>query len=271
MRFRPVIIFGDQNVMRKNSPPSCFTEFNSIWNPILGAFLRQVISHDDKNHFLLKGTRVGLKSQIDTFMIDPLVLKSYGAREVSLLKDEMLFREGEEALNFFQVLSGAIKMITNSPDGQEFIQGIFKRNDSFGEPALLCSFPYPSGAVALESTVVLKLSKEKFLTLLRENFEIHLQLDRVLCQRLRYKAMVLSEISFYDPEHRVMSLLKYLKEESDQNKGKGMIRKEHVYEVPFTRQQLADMSGLRVETVIRTVKKMEEDGKVKLVGRKITL
>ncbi|MDZ7646289.1 MAG: hypothetical protein U5K54_03375 [Cytophagales bacterium] len=31
------------------------------------------------------------------------------------------------------------------------------------------------------------------------------------------------------------------------------------------------MSGLRVETVIRTVKKMEEEGKLKLVGRKITL
>ncbi|KXK24489.1 MAG: Crp/Fnr family transcriptional regulator [Bacteroidetes bacterium OLB12] len=215
---------------------------------------------------------VGLRKQIGPLMIDPLVLQSYGAREISLQKDEILFREGEEALNYFQVRSGAIKMITNSPDGQEFIQGVFKSNDSFGEPALLCSFPYPSHAIALEPSVIIKLSKEKFLTLLRENFEIHLHLDQVLCQRLRYKSMVLSELSFYDPEHRIMSLLKYLKDEARQTRrGDGMVRSDHVYEVPFTRQQLADMSGLRVETVIRTVKRMEEDGKLKLVGRKIVL
>ncbi|MCW5911858.1 MAG: Crp/Fnr family transcriptional regulator [Cyclobacteriaceae bacterium] len=205
-------------------------------------------------------------------MIDPLVLQRYGAKEINLQKDEVLFREGEEALNYFQVRCGAIKMITSSPDGQELIQGVFKSNDSFGEPPLLCSFPYPSHAIALEPTVVIKLSKEKFLTLLRENFEIHLQLDKVLCQRLRYKSMILSEISFYDPEHRIMSLLQYLKEDAAKNrKEAGAIQQEHTYEVPFTRQQLADMSGLRVETVIRTVKRMEEERKVKLVGRKITL
>lgn len=259
--------------MKRNSIPSSLTEFNSIWNPVLGAYLKQVIYPADKSHFLKLGTQVGLNKQIGPLMIDPLVLQSYGAREISLQRDEILFREGEEALNYFQVRSGAIKMITNSPDGQEFIQGVFRSSDSFGEPPLLCSFPYPSHAIALEPSVVIKLSKEKFLTLLRENFEIHLHLDKVLCQRLRYKSMVLSEISFYDPEHRIMSLLNYLKEEAVHTAcaNGGMLRGEHVYEVPFTRQQLADMSGLRVETVIRTVKRMEEDGKLKLVGRKITL
>ncbi|MBK8291198.1 MAG: Crp/Fnr family transcriptional regulator [Flammeovirgaceae bacterium] len=204
-------------------------------------------------------------------MIDPLVLQSYGAKEISLQKDDAIFREGEEALNYFQVINGSIKMITNSPEGQEFIQGIFKTNDSFGEPPLLCSFPYPSSAVALEPSVIIKLSREKFLTLLRENFDIHLRLDQVLCQRLRYKSMVLSEISFYDPEHRITSLLNYLKADSiNQGKRQDAVLNE-AYIVPFTRQQLADMSGLRVETVIRTVKKMEEEGKLKLVGRKITL
>ena len=39
--------------------------------------------------------------------------------------------------------------------------------------------------------------------------------------------------------------------------------------IPFTRQQLADMTGLRVETVIRAVKKMEKEGKLSLEGHKI--
>jgi CRP-like cAMP-binding protein len=70
-----------------------------------------------------------------------------------------------------------------------------------------------------------------------------------------------------------MSLLKYMKDEvgTARKKINGMVRGDHQYTVPFTRQQLADMSGLRVETVIRTVKKMEEDGKLRIVGRKIQI
>lgn len=205
-------------------------------------------------------------------MIDPYVLKKYGAKEIRLKKDDVVFREEEEALNYFQIASGSIKMITNSPDGKEFIQGVFNSNDSFGEPPLFCHFPYPSTATAIEPAVILKLAKENFFKLLRENFEIHIQMDQVLCQRLKYKSMVLSEISSYDPEHRIISLLKYFKTDADaqMTKEKRALRPDFTYTVPFTRQQIADMSGLRVETVIRTVKKMETDGKVKIIGRKIS-
>jgi len=197
-------------------------------------------------------------------MIDPVILKKYGAKEIHLKKDEVLFREKEEALNYFQMITGSIKMITDNPDGKEFIQGIFKMNDSFGEPPLFCSFPYPSSAICLERSVISKLSKENFFKLLNENFDIHLHLDKVLCERLKYKSMVLSEISSYDPEHRIMSLLNYLKEDN------GLTKAKENFIVPFTRQQIADMSGLRVETVIRAVKKMEEEGKLKVISRKIT-
>ncbi len=227
----------------------------------------------DKSHVLSKRTALGLGRKKIRTMISPTIMAKYGSTQLSLNKDEVIFREGEEAQHYFQVLRGSLKMVTLSPDGKEFIQGIFKTDDSFGEPPLFCSFPYPSTAIALEPTVIIRLSREKFYKLLQENFDIHLHMDQVLCQRLKYKSMVLSEISFYDPEHRIMSLLRYLKEEvgATAKKVNGMVRGDHHYTVPFTRQQLADMSGLRVETVIRTVKKMEEDGKLRIVGRKIQI
>jgi CRP-like cAMP-binding protein len=205
-------------------------------------------------------------------MIDPVVLKKYGAKEIQIKKEEVVCREGDEALNYFQITKGSIKMIVNSREGKEFIQGVFKCNDSFGEPPLFCNFRYPSSAIAIEPSIIIKLAKENFFKLLQENFEIHLHMDQVLCQRLKYKSMVLSEISSYDPEHRIVSLLKYFKNESDSQmkREKRPTRADLTYTVPFTRQQIADMSGLRVETVIRTVKKMETDGKVKIIRRKIS-
>ena len=174
----------------------------------------------------------------------------------------MLFQEGDPASDFFQVETGAVKMFVVSPDGQEFIQGVFRAGESFGEPALISKFPYPGSVLAIEPSQVWKLSGDNFLQMLRENFDLHLKMDQVLCHRLRYKSMVLAEISSHEPEHRILTLLKHLKSKSTAASGVKVT-------IPYTRQQLADMTGLRVETVIRAVKKMEKEKKLVLEGHKI--
>lgn len=187
----------------------------------------------------------------------------YGASLLSIDKDEVIFHEGDEANFFYQVEEGKVKMVTYSKEGQEFIQGLFDEGDSFGEPPLFSGSRYPSSAYALTACKILRLPKDRFFTLLKENFDIHIQLDSVLCDRLRYKNMILSEISFYEPEHRIISLFNYLKSKSQ--------TKEEPFQVPLTRQQIADMSGMRVETVIRTIKRMEDEGKLQIQDRKILI
>jgi CRP/FNR family cyclic AMP-dependent transcriptional regulator len=189
-------------------------------------------------------------------------LERYHAKLVSLKKDQMLFQDGDPATDYMQVESGTVKMFIVSNEGQEFIQGIFNAGESFGEPALIGKFPYPGSVVAIEPTKVWKLPADYFFQMLKENFDLHLKMDKVLCQRLRYKSMVLSEISSHEPEHRILSLLKHFKSKQTSAANSKII-------IPYTRQQLADMSGLRVETVIRTVKKMEKGKKLTLEGHKI--
>jgi len=185
----------------------------------------------------------------------------YHARLVSVGKDQMLVCEGDPATDYLQVESGSVKMVIASPDGRDFIQGIFGAGESFGEPALIGKFPYPGSVVAIEPSRVWRLPSDYFFQMLKENFDLHLKMDQVLCQRLRYKSMVLSEISSHDPEHRILSLLRHYKTKYGSGAGKTTI--------PYTRQQLADMTGLRVETVIRAVKKMEKEKKLILEDHKI--
>ncbi|MFZ6012701.1 MAG: Crp/Fnr family transcriptional regulator [Bacteroidota bacterium] len=192
-------------------------------------------------------------------------MEKYKARLVSAQKGQILFDEGDPANDFCQVASGQIRMYILNPDGQEFTQGIFNSGESFGEPALLGAFPYPSSAQATEDSKIWRLAKPEFLELLKENFEVHLKLNQVLCKRLQYKSMILTEVSSYDPEHRLTTILNYFKNKIKKKDG------DERLVIPFTRQQLADMTGLRVETVIRAVKKMEKDGKLKLSGHKITV
>jgi CRP/FNR family cyclic AMP-dependent transcriptional regulator len=195
-------------------------------------------------------------------MIPVSLLEHYKARLVRVRKDHILFYQDDTASDFYQVEEGQVKMFIINPEGQEFTQGVFQHGESFGEPPLLGEFPYPSTAQAVTDAKVWRLPKPEFLELLKHNFDIHLRLNHVLCNRLQYKSMILTEISSHDPEHRLSTIMKYFKAKISPKQTDKMI-------VPFTRQQLADMTGLRVETVIRTIKKMEKNGKLELEGHKI--
>jgi CRP/FNR family transcriptional regulator, cyclic AMP receptor protein len=196
-------------------------------------------------------------------MIDEEVLNQYNAKIVTFEKEQLIFFQGAEALNYYQVRIGEVKMAHYNSEGQEFIQGIFEPNSSFGEPALFGEFPYPCGAVATKYTEIFKLPKTQFFKLLEENFIIHKKFNCELSKRLRYKGMILNEISSYPPAHRIQTILKYMRVRMGIN--------SDVFEVPYTRQQLADMTGLRVETVIKTIKKLEADNFLKIKNRKVIL
>lgn len=195
-------------------------------------------------------------------MIDENLLLDHGAKRVSFSKGDQLFREGESALNFYQVASGEIKMNNYNEDGKEFIQGIFSIGQSFGEPPLLANVKYPANAETISDAEVFQLSKDQFLNLLASNPKIHLKITETLAKRLYYKAIMVSEISSQEPEHRILRILDYLKNQAQK-------KEKFSYKVELTRQQLADLTGLRVETVIRATKSLEKKGELEIRKRKV--
>ena len=196
-------------------------------------------------------------------MIIPLeVLQKKGAVFIRIEKDGFIFLEDESAHSYYQVIEGMVKMSSYSANGQEFIQGIFHAGECFGEPALFGDFPYPNNAIAVEDSIVARLPKQTFFEILEHHFEIQQNFNRILSRRLRYKSILLKEISSYNPEHIIVTLLRYHRELEGANK-------EGEYCVPFTRQQIADMCGLRVETVIRAVKKLEKEKRLYIREHKI--
>ena len=72
--------------------------------------------------------------------------------------------------------------------------------------------------------------------------------------------MRLKEVSVFSTENRIMNLLCHLKKEA------GISGK---YEVKLTRLEISELTGLRVETVIRTIKKLENDKKLSIINRKV--
>ena len=196
-------------------------------------------------------------------MIEENLLLDFGAKKNVYNKGDQLFREGETALNYYQVSSGEVKMNNYNLDGKEFIQGFFYAGQSFGEPPLFANVKYPANAEAVTNAEVTQLHKKSFLKLLASNPEIHLKITETFARRLYYKAIMVSEISSQEPEHRVLRILDYLKKHVHKKEG------AFTFKVDLTRQQIADLTGLRVETVIRATKSLEKKGELKIKQGKV--
>ena len=194
-------------------------------------------------------------------MISEELLINYGAEIKQYDKNEMLFERSQHAHFFYQIKKGGIKMFNITEDGKEFVPGFFKEGESFAEPPLLGDFPYPANAITTAASDIYRLNKEQFFKLLIENPEVHLALTKILCNRIRYKSMIMNEVSVHNPEHQILTLLRYFKQHAATDNNK--------YEVPLTRQQIADLTGLRVETVIRSIKNLAAREVLEIINRKV--
>lgn len=191
------------------------------------------------------------------------LLEKYGALNKFYEKTSTVFEEGKLPTHYYQIVSGEIKMNNYNDDGREFIQGIFYKDQSFGEPPLFLNQNYPASAIAVEDTQILCLPKPNFMQLLEENPAISIRIIENLAQRLYYKSVMAAEMSTQEPEHRILKLIDH-----------GIVyfnfkKDENGYLINFTRQQIGDLTGLRVETVIRTIKALEKKGVLKIINRKV--
>jgi CRP-like cAMP-binding protein len=196
-------------------------------------------------------------------MIDKELLEKYGAIEKHFEKSDVIFEVNGTAHYYYQIISGEVKMNNYNEEGKEFIQGFFKPGESFGEPPLFVNRMYPANAIATENSVILTIKKDLFKKFLMENPAESLSIIENLAQRLHYKAVMSAEIASEDPEHRVLQFIDY------GIKHFNLIKDQNGYLVNFTRQQIGDLTGLRVETVIRTIKSLEKKRMLKIINRKV--
>jgi CRP-like cAMP-binding protein len=193
--------------------------------------------------------------------IDTDILIAWGGISKRYKKGEYIFHEDEVPRCFYQIIDGTVKLYNTNFDGKEYTQAEFKKGNSFGEPPLFIDELYPATAVTTEESVIIRLSKERFLEILDEYPEIQKKLICTLARRIYNKSITAREIINNSPELRILAFL-------NEYKKKNLLENEKI-EIPYTRQEIANFTGLRVETVIRTLSKMKALKTVDIVDRKL--
>ena len=178
---------------------------------------------------------------------DELAELSQFVIERSFEPGEFVFWEGDAPDWFYVIAEGNIKVLKHSSSGKEFIIAFFGPGEMFGEVAVFEDKPYPASAQAAIKTKVLGIKRDNFLSFLSSRPQVALQIISVLGGRLRDAQSRLKDLAGERVEQRLarILLMLYLKLGST---------------LPFTRQEIADMTGTTTETAIRIMSRLKDGG-----------
>lgn len=190
------------------------------------------------------------------------ILFAYGAVIQSYDASEFVFREGTISKFYFQIKSGVVKLNNLSEKGNEFIHGLPFEGCCFGESYLFTDLPYCISAITMTKCEIIKLEKADFQKMLSEMPSLFPMLYKYTSEHLHFRYLISSLLAKTTPIKRVTKFL-------DFEKMRFGFTAEYSFKVPYTRNQIASITGLREETVIRAITKMKLDGKLLIKESKI--
>jgi len=189
-----------------------------------------------------------------SFLSGTFLFRSFTEEEIDLLltstspkearKGDEIFSEGIDAVAFFIVVSGKVKIYKISTDGKEHTLHIHGTGDLVAEAAIFDSMVYPASCAALEDTVLVRVSREGIINLIKEHPELSLKMMSGYSRRLRQFVAKIEELSMKDIKARLAG---YLLENSTVENGVTLFR------LKYSKKELSSLLGTIPETLSRAL------------------
>ncbi|MBD3733316.1 MAG: Crp/Fnr family transcriptional regulator [Sphingopyxis sp.] len=197
--------------------------------------------------------------------LSPAELAALGkmGRRQKVRAGQTLLWEGDGAPVVANVLEGVLKLVVSTADGREQIVGVVFPSDFIGRPFGKES---PYSVTAMTDAEVCIFNRSNFDEFAGNHPDLQQKLLRRTLDELdraRHWMMLLGRKS---ASEKVAS---FLLEMSERLSGQGCHADTQAgFELPFGRQQIADILGLTIETTSRQLTKMRADGLLDLPSRR---
>jgi len=181
-------------------------------------------------------------------------------------KGQIILFEEDSSSYMYLVFSGKVRVVQLTEEGREHILTIHKKNDFFGEMALLDGKTSPATIIAHEAAVIGLLSKNDFEKHLLSNDEIRTKIVDLLCARLRDSWAMIRILSFNNAEQRIMAVL-------DRLKGLYGVKDQRgdILDLKLTHSQIANYASVTRETVTRVLNRLEKEAVIQVLEGKTIL
>jgi len=179
------------------------------------------------------------------------------AEELSLGARQSVFAKRQDSDAMYIVLSGRIKIFTNSASKKRKTFAYLKEGEFFGEMSLLEGTTRTAAAQAVEPSRLLVIRKKDFQRLLASDPKLALYLLQTVCERLRRANEEIEGLLFRNILGRVAKAMLDLGRRSGESHAGGIVLKER-----YTQQELADVVGTTREPLTRALSSLRRAGLV---------
>jgi CRP-like cAMP-binding protein len=176
--------------------------------------------------------------------------------------EQPVYFEGDPAQNLYLVATGKIKLMRNTLSGREVLLDILQAGEYFGHLSITSQENYAETAVAQTDCCILQISGQKFEEVLNRYPDVTLKVLKAVGQRLEESQEIIKQLSAYTVEQRIAAALIRVARKLGEQKQMGTL-----IQIPFSRQDLAAMTGTTVETVSRVMSRFAAERLIS-TGRK---
>jgi CRP/FNR family cyclic AMP-dependent transcriptional regulator len=185
------------------------------------------------------------------------LLGRYGRRFAS---GDVLFREGDAADVAFLLQDGRVRLLKRVRLVEKSLV-VLKSGDLFGESALIDPSPRNSTAVALSDGLAVVLDRDTFRPMLEQYPKIAIRLLEQLTRRIRAAEDQIEIMMVNDTNSKIVASLLKLAQPATSGP----------VDLAVSPVDLSTRVGLDVETVKSGVKRLREQGYIRIVGERVEI
>lgn len=200
--------------------------------------------------------------------MEPAALTQLMARATSrrVAPGDVVFEQGAEAVAFYLLLHGRLKVSQVTPDGQQVMVRVVHPGDLFGFARALARPDYPGTARAAVESIVVSWPMADWDAVVENNPRLAINAMQTIGQRLDEAHTRLREMSTQEVERRVAHAVLRLADKAGRIEEGGTR-----IDFPITRQDIAEMTGTTLHTVSRLLSAWETRGLVEGGRQKLTV
>lgn len=181
-------------------------------------------------------------------------------------KDETIFRQDADALSFYLLLDGHVRVVRLTAGGEQIIARYISSGELFGIAKAIGRDTYPANAIAAVDCVVLVWPNAIWQQTIEAFPEFARNTYHTLGNRLQETQERIMEMATERVEQRVATAILKLVNQTGVKTDEGLL-----IDFPISRQDLSEMTGTTLHTVSRLISAWEGKGLIKSGRRKITL
>ncbi len=179
---------------------------------------------------------------------------------------EFLFHQGDPARYLYITLSGRVKLVQITHDGQQVLVRYIGPGETFAMLAVLQGARYPVAAQVVQDCVSFMWDGPTMKQLMAAYPQLERNALRIMAERVQEFQDRVRELATERVERRIARALLRLARQTGRRIEEGVL-----IDLPLSRQDLAEMAGTTLYTVSRTLKKWEEHGLVKSSRARVTI